>query len=364
MFSLVIPTYNERQNIEVLIPRLIDLLRSYVPFEIIVADDDSPDLTWQAVEDLSSKFPEVRLLRRFNQKGLSAAVIDGFLNAKGNVLGVMDADMQHDESLLPAMISALKEYPIVVGSRFLESGSLGEAPFYRRAASWLANRLAKPFLRVNLKDPMSGFFVLRKDIFERCADRLNPRGFKILFEIIHCAKVDCIKEIPFTFGDRLHGESKMNHRIGLDFIRSLFEKAFGLHISIRFLRFCAVGLIGTAVNLLMLFILTTWVGMKQDVALLLAIFTAMISNYVINNRWTFGEYRVEGFLNILGSFLRFCCICSTGAFLNFCVAIVLNEKLGLNIYISNIVGITISAIWNFMQTKWIIWKAPSNSSKE
>lgn len=212
---------------------------------------------------------------------------------------------------------------------------------------------------------MSGFFVLRKEVFESCSSKLKPRGFKILLEIIHCARVNRVKEIPFTIGDRLHGESKMNHRVGLDFLVSLFEKASGRKIPIRFLQFCAVGIVGTIINLLILYLLTSWAGMNQDHALFIAIFTAMISNYFLNNQWTFGEYKVEGFVNLLVGFFRFICVCSTGAFLNFCIAVVLNEKAGMNIYIANIIGITVSAIWNFMQTKWIIWKAPpSDSSKK
>lgn len=147
MFSLVIPTYNESQNISVLIPRLIGLLQSVIPFEIIIVDDDSPDLTWQVAERLSAQYPEVRLIRRVDQKGLSTAVVEGFQAAKGSVLGVMDADLQHDETVLPEMISALQEFPVVVGSRFSAGGGLGTMPFYRRTASRCANRLATFLLR-------------------------------------------------------------------------------------------------------------------------------------------------------------------------------------------------------------------------
>jgi dolichol-phosphate mannosyltransferase len=354
MLSLIIPTYNERENLPILIPSIITLLRPLIPFEIIVVDDNSPDKTGEIVEKMSKTFPEVHLIRRYKEKDLSGAVITGFQAAKGDILGVIDADLQHDETILPMMLEGLKEVPLVVASRYL-NGSVANFSLWRKIISWGGKKLAQTVLKVNLTDPLSGFFVMRRELFESCAHELNPRGFKVLLEIIYRSKVETIMEVPYVFKPRLHGASKLNSLISLNYLMSIYDLVFGQVFPVRGLQYCIVGLWGTTINLVLLFFLTHW-GMSLEPALALSILVAMMSNYLINNAWTFQKYRHYGLRQLAKVFFPFVGICSTGAFLNFCVAIVLAEKLHMNIYVANLIGIIISAIWNFKLTEGVIWK--------
>ena len=220
MFSLVLPTYNEADNIARAVAAVCRVLDGR-DYEIIVADDDSPDRTWEVAERLGD--PRVRVLRRTENPGLSAAVVDAFGIAKGNLLGVMDADMQHDESILPQMIDALDTHEFVVGSRAVPGGGYGDWSAHRRFTSWVAAAMARTILRVRIADPMTGYFVLRREVFERAKPRLSPKGFKIMLELLGLARPEPFTEIGFTFRTRAAGESKLSTRVMGQYIKSLFE---------------------------------------------------------------------------------------------------------------------------------------------
>jgi len=220
VFSLVLPTYNEADNIARVVAAVCGVLEGR-EFEIIVADDDSPDRTWEAAEQLGD--PRVRALRRTKNPGLSPAVVDAFGIAKGELLGVMDADMQHDEAVLPQMIDALETNEFVVGSRAAPNGSYGDWSAHRRIASWAASAMARTLLGVRIADPMAGYFVLRRGVFERAKPRLSPKGFKIMLEILCLARPEPYAEIGFTFRARAAGESKLSTRVAGQYVRSLFE---------------------------------------------------------------------------------------------------------------------------------------------
>jgi dolichol-phosphate mannosyltransferase len=355
-FSLVIPTYNERKNITILIPKLLEILRPLkIPFEIIVVDDNSPDGTWQAVQEFEQQ-GEVKLIRRFNEKDLSSAVITGFEAAKGSVLGVMDADLQHDETLLPKLIEATKNAKIVIASRYMEGGSLGNWCFYRRWLSQLGRWLANVVLRVSLTDPLSGFFVLRREVFDEIGAKLNPKGFKILLEIIYQSKTKEIEEIPFTFRTRIHGESKLAASVGVNYLLSLFNLVFGTAFPIQFLQFCLVGMAGVFVNNFALMGFINLADMNKDLALIFSIFIAMGFNYLLNNYWTFKKQKTETLALLTRGLVLFVMICTIGAFINYSCAIVLNEKLGMNLYLANTIGIGLAAMWNFRLSAQIVWK--------
>lgn len=223
MFSLIIPTYNEKENIPIIIPRLIKILKQLTPFEIIVVDDNSPDLTWEVVQDMEKQHEQIKLIRRFNEKDLSGAVLDGFKAAKGEILGVMDADLQHDENLLPLLLEGIKEAPIVNASRYME-GCSSNCARSRLLLSIIGTQIANALLNVKLTDPMSGYFVLHRDVLAKCNFNENhPKGFKILLEIIYRSKIQNIREIPYNFRKRQYGASKLDSTVGFKYLSSVIR---------------------------------------------------------------------------------------------------------------------------------------------
>lgn len=227
-FSLIIPTYNEKENIEPLLDKLRETLAAREEFEIIVVDDDSPDLTWKLVESYALKDQRIKVIRRMEEKGLSRSVIEGFNQAKGQILGVMDADLSHDHRILPQMIAAIRDqgFDLVVGSRRIPGGGAEKWPWYRRLSSDIATSLAKRFLDIKLSDPMSGYFLIKRDLFEKAKDKINPLGYKILLEIYIRSKTQKVKEIPFIFKDRKQGYSKVTPRVMIEYLQMLYNLRF------------------------------------------------------------------------------------------------------------------------------------------
>lgn len=227
-FSLIIPTYNEKENIEPLLDKLRETLATREEFEIIVVDDDSPDLTWEVVESCVLKDQRIKVIRRMEEKGLSRSVIEGFSQAKGQILGVMDADLSHNHRILPQMIAAIRDegFDLVVGSRRIPGGGAEKWPWYRRLSSDIATSLAKRFLDIKLSDPMSGYFLIKRDLFEKVKDEINPLGYKILLEIYIRSKPQRIKEIPFIFKDRKQGYSKVTSKVMMEYLQMLYNLRF------------------------------------------------------------------------------------------------------------------------------------------
>ena len=227
-FSLIIPTYNEKDNIYHLLDGLKETLGSSEEFEIIVVDDNSPDLTWKAVEAYSRKNERVKIIHRMKEKGLSRAVIEGFNIAKGNILGVMDADLSHDHQILPEMIAAVRDsgYDLVVGSRRIPGGGAEKWPWYRKILSDIATIVAKRFLDTELSDPMSGYFLLKRELFEKAEHKINPLGYKILLEIYVRSNPQRVKEMPFIFKDRKQGYSKVTLKVMFEFFQMLYKLRF------------------------------------------------------------------------------------------------------------------------------------------
>lgn len=224
MLSLILPTYNEAENIPRVVPELQGILKD-IPHEIIIVDDDSPDGTWRVAEELAAGNDRVRVIRRVGRRGLSSAVIEGFLAAKGEVLGVTDADGQHDYTLLPSLCRAVEgKGGLAIGSRYVEGGSVGKWDERRQWMSRLATDMAKRLCRVRVTDPMSGFFAVSREIALRVAPRLHPHGFKILFDIlVRIPRSTPVTELPYTFRTRTHGESKMSLRVQLQFLLTVLE---------------------------------------------------------------------------------------------------------------------------------------------
>lgn len=221
--SVISPTLNEAECVPLLVEELERALGD-INHEILIVDDNSPDGTWSIAQNISLTNPQVRSLRRMQNPGLGAAVIDGFSAAKGDVLACIDADLQHDPLILTRMLEELQDgADIVVGSRHAEGGSTGEWGHLRRVQSWIANKLAQLLLGVRLKDPMSGYFLVRRKDFYEIREQLNGKGFKILLEILWNLNARKIKEVPYTFRPRTRGQSKLSGRIILQFIHQLWR---------------------------------------------------------------------------------------------------------------------------------------------
>ncbi len=220
MFSLILPTYNESGNIERCIRAVAEVLQGY-DFEIVVADDNSPDLTWKIAEDLN--LPFVKVVRRMTNRGLSPAVVEGFEKASGDMLGVMDADMQHDHNILPKMIEALKVHEFVIASRAVDGGSYGDFSLSRLVTSFAAAEFARQMLGIKLSDPMAGFFAIRREAFERAKPHLSPKGFKIMLELFCLCQPKSYTEVGCKFGLRHAGESKLSARVMGQYIASVFD---------------------------------------------------------------------------------------------------------------------------------------------
>ena len=221
--SIVIPTYNEIDNIVPLVTSIDKALGS-VDYEVIIVDDDSPDLTWKRVEELSRERPRVRVIRRVGRRGLSSAVLEGFDQALGRNLGVMDADLSHDETILPELLKAVEDgAEMAVGSRRVPGGGATHWPWYRRFTSWGATLMARLALRVKISDPMSGFFVIKRELYDRCRTRLEPTGYKILLEIYCKGRPARVREVPFVFKDRQQGYSKLTSSVMRQYIAMVWR---------------------------------------------------------------------------------------------------------------------------------------------
>jgi len=226
MFSLIVPTFNEADNILLLLESVHQLLGK-MPHEIIVVDDDSPDKTWEIALAFASSHSWVRVLRRCDQRGLSAAVLAGFEIARGDILGVMDADLSHDDQILPKLIEAVEHgAEIAIGSRRIPGGGAVEWPWYRKLSSTCATFLAKILLRLRLSDPMSGYFVLKRSLYDSCKDRLSPLGYKILIEIYCKGRPNKVTEVPFIFKNRRQGHSKMSRKVIQQYFQMLMILRF------------------------------------------------------------------------------------------------------------------------------------------
>src|SRR5438309_269818 len=294
--SVVAPTYNERENLETLIKQVGDALLD-IQYEIIIADDDSPDMTWQLAGELSARDPRLRVLRRMRNHGLGPAVIDGFTAANGDLVACIDADLQHDPSVLPKMVEQLASgAEVAVGSRYAAGGGTGKWNWFRRLGSRIATKMAQIFLGVKLTDPMSGFFMMRRSDFLRVRPQLEGEGFKILLEILVKLRPSDIKEVPYTFRQRVSGESKLSSKVVFEYLQQLWglSRLKGL-ISGRFIRFSLVGLTGILANLSVMALLLSTTGVRSWVASALASLIANLNNYSLNNSWTFSDRHHRGF---------------------------------------------------------------------
>ena len=354
--SIVIPTYNESGNLRELVERIQQALVGVV-WEIVFVDDNSPDGTAQVARGLYDAEPRVRCIRRVGRRGLSSACIEGLLSTSAPYVAVMDADLQHDPAVLARMLEALRQNSadIVVGSRYTEGGSVGGLGSGRLKISRFATRLADTVMKVHVSDPMSGFFMMRRGVIEECAARLSALGFKILLDIIATMPATTrVKEVPFEFGLRHSGESKLSTNVAWEYLLLLADKLVGRWVPVRFLAFAAIGAVGVLVHFAVLSILFQGMGLPFPVGQGAATVVAMAFNYMVNNVLTYAGQSLRGWKWWRG-LLSFMLVCSVGALGNVGVATYLFEQAtpwGL----AAVVGIVIGAVWNYAMSARYTWK--------
>src|SRR5580704_427297 len=354
--SVVIPTFNERDNVTTLFRRLEKTLAG-IPFEAIFVDDNSPDGTWQILRALARDDGRVRCIRRIGRRGLSGACIEGILASSAPCAAIIDADLQHDETQLPKMLALVQggTADLVVGSRYVEGGSADSFNKQRAGASVLATEVAKRVLRVKIADPMSGFFMIRRDRFEQLAPQLSTQGFKILLDIVATARGDLrVKEIPFTFGSRLHGESKLDSMVALDFLGLVLAKLTRDVVSLRFLLFAMVGSIGLLVHFAALFAALEVFELPFPEAQACGALLAMTSNFILNNFLTYRDQRLKGFA-ILRGLLLFYLVCSVGLFANVGVAFSVYDQEPIW-WLAGAAGALMGVVWNYAMSGLFVWR--------
>lgn len=354
--SVVIPCYNERPNVRPMVEKLSAAL-SGLAWEAIFVDDDSPDGTAQEVRALASRDPRIRCLRRINRRGLSSAVIEGALSSSAEFVAVIDGDLQHDETLIPAMLGLLENEAadIVIGSRYISGGTaegLGGAGRHR--LSRLGGRLAGLILRRRLTDPMSGFFALRRETFEALAPRLSGSGFKILLDLLLAGGEGLrVRELPYRFRPRHAGESKLDALVLVQFLGLLLDHLLHGLVPLRFLVFAAVGLIGVGVNLGVLGLLRLG-GFAFEPAQSLATFAAMGANFWLNNTLTYRDQRLRG-KRLWQGLLLFLAFSGLGAVAGVGIAQVLYEAHN-SVSLSGLAGALIAVVWNYAIATTLVWR--------
>jgi dolichol-phosphate mannosyltransferase len=354
--SVVVPTFNERDNVTALFRKLETALAG-LAWEVIFVDDNSPDGTWDVVRDMARRDNRVRCIRRIGRRGLSGACIEGILASSAPCAAVMDADLQHDEAQLPKMLALLQAggIDLVVGSRYIEGGSADSFNKGRAGASALATEVARRVLRVKIADPMSGFFMIRRDRFEQLAPQLSTQGFKILLDVVATARGELrIQEIPYSFGSRLHGESKLDSMVALDFLGLVLAKLTHDAVSLRFLLFAMVGSIGVFVHFATLYIVLKGLHQPFAVAQGCGAVLAMTSNFVLNNFLTYRDQRLKGFA-ILRGLVLFYLVCGVGLAANVGVAFSVYAQEPIW-WLAGAAGALMGVVWNYAMSGLFVWR--------
>ncbi len=355
-FTIVVPSFNERANVRPLAAKLVAALQD-IAFEVIYVDDNSPDGTAEEVRALGREDPRFRCIRRIGRRGLSSACVEGMLAGQGAIVAVIDADMQHDERILPQLYEAVRsgEADLAVGSRYIEGGDAASFSDIRGKGSRLATDMARKLLKVSFNDPMSGFFCTRRTVVEAAAPRLSPEGFKILLDIAASHPTPLkVKELPYSFGERIHGDSKMDNRVVADFLGLLVSKATGGLVSIRFLTFAAVGVSGIFVHLAALRALLAVPELHFAWAQVGATLIAMTTNFALNNLLTYKDRMLRG-LDFVKGLAGFYAVCSIGALANVGVASWIFDD-DYSWWIAGLAGALMGAVWNYVFSGLVVWR--------
>ncbi len=372
LLSLIIPTFNERENLKELVQQLTLILDPYIPeqYELIIVDDDSPDKTWEKGLELTEAFPQLKVMRRVEEKGLSSAVIRGWQVAKGEIIGVIDADLQHPPHVLLDLVAKVRDgADLAVGSRHVEGGGVSEWSIIRRFLSrgaQVLGLLILPNVVGRVSDPMSGYFVCRRDAIAET--ELNPKGYKILLEVIGRGNIQAIDEAGYVFQERTAGASKVTWKQYVEYIHHLLRlRSRGRIGKIRrnfptkaFLRFALVGLSGVFVDMALLYLLHTGLGLPLTRSKILSAEVAILNNFMWNDLWTFANIsrRQKGWKLRIKRFLKFNAICLAGLVLNvLTLNFIYNVLFGQNFaYLANLIAIGLVTVWNFWLNLKLSWR--------
>lgn len=353
--SIVVPTFNESANVHELLDRLRAVLGEQ-GWEVVFVDDDSPDETAALVRSIARTDSRVRCVQRVGRRGLSSACVEGMLATAAPCIAVMDADLQHDETILPVMLGILTSgsADLVVGTRYAQGGSTGDWDSRREGLSRFATRLARRIVRQEVSDPMSGFFMLRREVLDDSVRRLSALGFKILLDILASARPALrVAEVPFTFRPRHAGTSKLDELVIWEYGMLLADKTIGRYIPVRFLAFAAVGGLGVFVHMAVLSLLLKALGLEFTVAQAAATAVAMVFNYSVNNVLTYRDSRLHGaaWWRGLASFMA---ACSVGALANVGIATYLFES-RTTWFLAALAGVLVGVVWNYAVTQLYTW---------
>ncbi len=374
LLTVVTPTYNEAENLPILVTELHRALQG-IDHEIVVADDDSPDGTWRVAEDLAEDDPTIRVMRRFHDKGLSAAVLDGMSIARAPYLAVIDADLQHDPDALPAMLDEVRSgADVCVGSRSTEGGGFGDWSASRRFVSWVATVIARILLRVPVSDPMSGFFVISEEAYARTAPSINPRGFKVLLEFIGRNKDLTVTEVGYTFRNRTHGETKLNGSVIRSYLLGVAELRLGRQVDPVFLLYVLVGIVGLGVNSVVFAAaealgvprITTGLNDALDPiegSFVISVLVSILVLFVLNNEFTFWEERYRGW-KLVPAFVVFFVMSLIGTLVHVAVFKFL-QSIGFLLSVlgadwsrvtQNLIGASVALVVNWYLNSTYLWR--------
>jgi len=350
--SIIVPTYNEVESLPFLADRIHSCLCEF-DYELIVVDDNSPDGTGALAEELAREKP-IKVVHREGKLGLASAVIDGFNHASGDVLGVIDADLQHPPEHIPELFRAIDGADIVIASRYVDGGGVEGWTITREFISRGA-KFAPQFLFAKIrtvKDPLSGFFLFRKKAIEDI--ELNPVGYKILLEILVKGNHNGIAEVPYVFKGRERGTSTFNATEQVNYLKHLYRLIRSEHEIRRLLKFCLVGASGVLVNIGTYWIMTRPVGVRDVIAEPISIELSILTNFVLNDIWTFRDRRADGSMPIRA--VKFNLICGAGAAINFGVWYLLTRAFDFYDMFALLIAIAVAMTFNFALNKWWTWR--------
>jgi dolichol-phosphate mannosyltransferase len=353
--TIVIPTLNERDNVGIVVQRLNRVLAG-IAWEAIFVDDDSPDGTADAVRAIGRTQANIRCLQRLGRRGLSSACIDGILASGAPFAAVMDGDLQHDENLLPVMLARIKaeRLDVVIASRHIGQGGVGEWQRSRIMISDVASRLGRLIVKADLSDPMSGFFMIRRDAFAGAMRALSGQGFKILLDLFASSpRPLAFAEVPLNFRPRLHGESKLDVMVAWEYLMLLLQKLVGPVFPVRFVLFSLIGALGVGTHLLTLWFGTHVLSAEFAIAQAVATIVAMTGNFMLNNLFTYRDRRLRG-RRLWTGLMSFYAVCGAGAAANVGVAshLVYGHH---SWWLAGLAGAAVSVVWNYAMSSMFTW---------
>ena len=353
--SVVVPTLNEAENIEPLLQRLSVALAG-IEWEAIFVDDGSTDGTPERLTSLAQSDRRIRMIRRIGRRGLASAVVEGALASTTPVIAVIDADLQHDEKILPDLYRAIAQqgHELAIGTRYAAEGSTGDWAEDRLRISRFATALAAPIMKTRMSDPMSGLFAVCRDVLLEAAPRLSTVGYKILLDIAasHPRPLK-VAEVGYTFGTRQHGESKLDGMVALEYVELLLDKTLGRFVPVKLVQFGAIGLLGVGVHLSLLYLALVLVSAPFAMAQAAAVIGAMTFNFALNNKFTYRDRQLQGWKWLTG-LLSFYLVCSLGAVANVGIGSLVYEQLH-GWWVAGIAGAIVGSVWNYVASSWLTW---------